>query len=223
MYVGQSIDISRRFAQHFRLLKRGANPCPELQAAFNRDGAEAFERRIVEECDAHALDAAEQRHLDAGFASGLLYNNATRAGWPPAGHQHSEAAREAAGIRRKAHFATHDGKARLLKALSSRSPEWREGVAARGRTWRLNDAFVRRHNEAMSARSESPEWRARMSERNERLKSDPAWQRAVADGHRTDAARANHGNATRAFWDRLRADPAAMAEHKRRISEGRRR
>lgn len=66
-YIGQTIDIGERRADHFRRLKKGMHPNPKLQAVFNKWGMPEF--HIIEECEEEELDEREQFYLD------LLFNN----------------------------------------------------------------------------------------------------------------------------------------------------
>ena len=58
-YIGQSIDIRKRFYQHKYLLRN--NKCKNLkfQNAWNKYGEESFEFQIIEECRQEKLDERE--------------------------------------------------------------------------------------------------------------------------------------------------------------------
>lgn len=80
-YIGSSVHISGRWADHLSRLRRGIHHCAALQAAWNLDGPEAFGWQILEtieqRCD---LIPAEQRWLDD---TSLAYNASRRAGGGP--------------------------------------------------------------------------------------------------------------------------------------------
>lgn len=132
----------------------------------------------------------------------------------------SAAARAAMSEAQTRRYSTPDGMLGHREAMAKRPRQFMEAVAARGRGWRANEAFVARHDEAMSRRSQDPEWRARMAEKNKAMAGDPSWREATTAGHRTTEARENHGRATALFWERLRADPVAYASHVAKIKAG---
>jgi len=221
-YGGQSIDIDRRIRQHLAKLRRGRSDCRKLQAAYDKHGEAAFVGVVLEVCERGQLDAVEQKYLDGGFAADVLYNNATRAGWPPAGHAWSEDSRANRAEAQRERLADPEGRARYRAGMAKRPASWREQLVARGRAWRSNATAVERHDLAMAARSEDPAWQQMMRERNARLAADPDWKAKVSAAHSTPAAKKNHGAATKRFWDRIKADPAAYEAMKEKIRAGRR-
>jgi predicted GIY-YIG superfamily endonuclease len=81
MYVGSTPDVDRRWEQHRGALDRGSHPSDQLQAAWLRYGAEAFELIILEQVeDDDALAQAEQRWVDRYSAEDLhhIYNGQAR-------------------------------------------------------------------------------------------------------------------------------------------------
>ena len=188
-YGGQSIDIPRRVRQHWRQLARRASPFRRLQEDYDTHGPDAFTSIVLEACPPEALDAREQAYLDAGFAVGAVYNNATRAGWPPKGHRWSDESRVACGERMTARVATTEGHQRLVEGLAKRSPEWREKAASRFRGWTSDPERVSQHREAMAARSANKEWKADRQRRNREMAADPAWRAAIKAGQGSDGKR----------------------------------
>jgi group I intron endonuclease len=63
IYIGQTINLERRRYLHFWQLRRGIHPNPHLQAAWNRDGRESFEFRILECIQEGMLDIREQEWI----------------------------------------------------------------------------------------------------------------------------------------------------------------
>ena len=57
-YVGQSIDIKRRFSQHRR------KPPNQMLEDFERHGVDAFKFEILEECAANELDKKETAYMN---------------------------------------------------------------------------------------------------------------------------------------------------------------
>ena len=63
-YYGSSSNISKRFAQHLKTLRRGTHHNIHLQRAWIKYGEDAFAFEIVEECDMDVLLEIEQKYLD---------------------------------------------------------------------------------------------------------------------------------------------------------------
>ena len=59
VYVGQSIDIRRRWTEHLLTLKRGKHFNKHLQGAYAKYGKDSFIFTIVEECERKQLDDRE--------------------------------------------------------------------------------------------------------------------------------------------------------------------
>lgn len=58
-YIGQSIDVYRRWIQHNSELKRGKHSNEYLQFSWNKYGEDAFEFHILEECSEEKLNERE--------------------------------------------------------------------------------------------------------------------------------------------------------------------
>ena len=59
VYIGQSIDIQRRFSDHIRSLKNGCHFNEHLQASYNKYGPEAFVFEVECICQKEELDDLE--------------------------------------------------------------------------------------------------------------------------------------------------------------------
>jgi len=81
-YIGSSINISRRFEQHKKALKRGNHINRHLQYAWNLYGEESFIFSILLICDRNNLVMYEQAAIDALNPE---YNVAKNAGSPNLG------------------------------------------------------------------------------------------------------------------------------------------
>ena len=55
VYVGQSIDIKRRWKEHLATLKQGKHFNKHLQGAYTKYGKESLIFTIVEECERNQL------------------------------------------------------------------------------------------------------------------------------------------------------------------------
>lgn len=64
IYIGQSIDISRRFQDHKRLLHKGKDNCVILQKAVDKYGMDNFEFFVLEECQDSILDDREIYYIN---------------------------------------------------------------------------------------------------------------------------------------------------------------
>ena len=116
-YVGQSQNVKKRIAEHFRLLRHGKHINGKLQNAFNKYGEENFKWELEVVCkDYNDLDAIEEAFItgEAVFAEKSFYNIANFAKAPMRGKQHTPE------IRAKI------SKNRRLCAFDYSSPEYRE-------------------------------------------------------------------------------------------------
>ena len=65
-YIGQTINFSKRFNEHKRMLMKDNHPNKHLQSAWNKYGSNNFVFLILEQCDFNKtiLDQAEQFWID---------------------------------------------------------------------------------------------------------------------------------------------------------------
>lgn len=68
-YVGQSVDIKKRWLVHKRELRLGVHHARYLQNAWTKYGEWAFTFEVAEECDASLLTEREQWFLDRSRAA----------------------------------------------------------------------------------------------------------------------------------------------------------
>lgn len=59
VYIGQSVDIQRRFSEHIRMLDNKCHYNKHLQASYNKYGKDVFLYEVLCVCDATELDAIE--------------------------------------------------------------------------------------------------------------------------------------------------------------------
>lgn len=74
IYIGSAINLSRRFSEHFRMLKRGKHENDHLQKSWNKHGHENFEFVIEEVCLADDAVVREQFYLDR-YREGVGWDN----------------------------------------------------------------------------------------------------------------------------------------------------
>lgn len=74
IYLGQAMDIHKRWQSHVNNLKRNRHANAHLQAAWNENGAGAFKFSVLENCTTEILTEREQHYLDAYIPLGFCYN-----------------------------------------------------------------------------------------------------------------------------------------------------
>lgn len=81
IYIGSSIDCSRRFSEHIGRLKRGVHVNAKLQSAWNKYGNELFEFEVLfNVLNRVDLEKIEQHFLDEYMAVISGYNLSPTAG-----------------------------------------------------------------------------------------------------------------------------------------------
>lgn len=65
-YVGQSVNIRKRWVQHRSRLALGRASAQALQKAWDEHGPDGFDFVILEECHVDALDERERFHMGKG-------------------------------------------------------------------------------------------------------------------------------------------------------------
>lgn len=119
-YVGQSQDVKKRIAEHFRLLRGNKHINSKLQRAYNKYGRDQFTWSLEVICENTAdLDAVEEAFLKkvAEFDQPNFFNIADFSKAPMRGKNHSEEVR--ARIRAGRRAATFDyGSEPYRKSLS---------------------------------------------------------------------------------------------------------
>lgn len=198
-YVGQSIDVNRRWGQHRSALQHDRHHSDYLQKAWVKHGADAFAFELLEECDPNDLTAQEQVWMDRQPA---LFNSAPAAG-------------SVRGIKRSAQtraLMVESSKSRPPKSAETRAaiaatlsgrklpPERvaRMAAAARGRTHsdetkaRLREAALTRtaawgeeERSRIAASGWTPERRATQSQRLTGVTHSPELRAAISEGRRT--------------------------------------
>lgn len=156
MYVGQSINVTRRLADHFKLLRAGRHHCIALQRAFVKYGAEAFRAEILEKCMAADLTEREQFWMDCGKLADGIYNMAPAAGSPRGIKRSPETLLKSSLARRGAKMSEE---AKRAMSAAQSTPEMRE--------------LHRKHGLSQSERLTSPENRAKLLAANLGSKRSP--------------------------------------------------
>ena len=95
-YIGQSVDVYRRWEQHRRDLQTGAHVSSRLQIFWNTHEGRGFDFRIVELCQRHELVAREQFHIDA---AGEFLLNVNKTATPSVGADWTDEERRISMVR----------------------------------------------------------------------------------------------------------------------------
>lgn len=74
VYVGQSIDIDKRWDDHIRCLNKNEHCNRLLQNDWNKFGKSAFEFSIIKECSKDKLDDLEKNYIYKYKKFGKVYN-----------------------------------------------------------------------------------------------------------------------------------------------------
>lgn len=148
-YIGSSIDVRRRLASHYAILRRGLHVNQYLQAAWNKYGAGEFQSFLLERCASESLSVAEARHLQASN----LFNVCASVGLPPSrkGAHLSESAKQKLRT------------ANLGKRYGPRRPESRLKSSLSNKGRKRAAWFGPHMSKVLTGRSLSPEHRAAIS------------------------------------------------------------
>jgi len=154
-YIGRSVHIERRWAEHRKKLLLGNHRNPIMQGAWNKHGEASFKFEIVEILGRNELQQREQELLDELFAHGKPFN-LRRDACGGADHtpeaiekmsaRRSQANAEMWKERRESGWKMSDEQRALLSAAASgreqseeakrkRSESMRQSLNARGGQW----------------------------------------------------------------------------------------
>lgn len=91
IYIGSSVNIRKRWAEHLRGLNNNKHPNSRIQNAWNLHGADSFKFEVIELCDRIDLLLREQSWLDNLLP---FYNIARDAAAPMRGRKTTEETKE---------------------------------------------------------------------------------------------------------------------------------
>ena len=118
-YVGQSVNLRYRRAQHFGLLRNGSHYNDHLQAAFTKYGITVFTWQLLEECAPEMLDTRERAWIEYyGATNASCGYNSSSGGQARQKHSTAARAKMSASRRGKKHTAEHSAK--IAAALAGR-------------------------------------------------------------------------------------------------------
>lgn len=73
-YIGQSIDMEKRWKSHISMLNRNKHHSIKLQSSWNKHGEKSFIFDIVEECEITELNNHEKFYIEKYYAKDSGYN-----------------------------------------------------------------------------------------------------------------------------------------------------
>jgi group I intron endonuclease len=146
-YIGQAINLNRRWVHHKSLLRRGTHRNQFLQKAFVKYGETSFVYEVLILCSPGELTEHEQRILDT-YSPRQVYNVHKRCVSSRLGVRHSDETRAKIG-------AGNEGK-KLL------SEEARARISA-AQAWKRTEEGRRRLSEAQLGKTHSAEARKKIS------------------------------------------------------------
>ena len=170
-YIGSSVDIKKRWAQHKSRLKSGTHGNQHLQRAWQKYGEKNFEFEIICSCAEDETIELEQFFLDTRHPE---YNIAQCAETPFLGMYHTDEARRKMSESGKGHIVSAETRRKISETHKNPSEETRRKIseAGKGRVpWNkgknlppLSAETRRKLSEAHKGKHPSEETRRKMSE-----------------------------------------------------------
>lgn len=93
VYIGQTLNIKKRWGDHKSSLNRNKHKNPHLQAAWNKYGEKAFKFQVLEYCSTERLDEREKHFIALYKNRGIAYNFSSGGINGLQGHVHGEQTR----------------------------------------------------------------------------------------------------------------------------------
>jgi group I intron endonuclease len=157
VYVGQSRNVKKRWAEHKRGLRKGTHENDKLQKAYNKYGDKSFVYEVIETCSIEELNEKEifwcneLQALDRNKG----YNLGEAGGQPMLGRHHTLKSRKKMSEYRKIHSIgkgngfygkkhTKETLAKISKALKGKVSGERNGMF--GKCGELNPFFGKHHS-----------------------------------------------------------------------------
>lgn len=150
-YIGSSICIAARWAQHRHHLRKGTHHSAHLQNAWRKYGESRFDFVILEECPTESLIELEAQYLDTKPE----YNFGTDPQAPWRGRKHSEASKAKMSASRRGRTLTEEHKAKTSQTLKGRkkTPQHaaKIGIVKRKPVVRISDDGDRKLYDSLAA------------------------------------------------------------------------
>ena len=152
VYVGQAVNIKRRFYDHFRELRAGNHKCKHFQSAFKKYGEDVFFSSVIEKCSNELLTEREQYWMDFyGYKN--TYNTAPAAGSTIGIKQTPETCAKISASKMGNHNRTGIKHTKAARAK----------ISAAGKGRKYTAETIAKRAAANTGQKRSPEARARMS------------------------------------------------------------
>lgn len=117
-YVGQALDVSKRFRQHKAMLRGGKHRNKHLQHAYDLYGEKAFAFVVLEACSPDALNVKEQEWIMRKDSFRAGYND-TAGGGGVLGFKKSDEERQKMSEARRGHIVSEATKAKISESHKS--------------------------------------------------------------------------------------------------------
>jgi group I intron endonuclease len=178
-YIGQAVNLSKRWREHKNKLRRETHSNSHLQSAWNKYGETTFIFEVIEYCSADKLDESEQVFLDRYVGSEDCYNTSKYATAAMRGLNHTEESRRKMSEGRKGNkfslgrYPSEETRQKMSEsrkgnknAIGHRHSEesWRKMREARKRQPPMSEETRRKIGEAHRGRKHSDEARHKISE-----------------------------------------------------------
>ncbi len=165
-YVGSSIRLKKRWAEHLKDLAGGDHHAKALQRAWNKYGADAFVFSVLEFCGREILIEREQHHLDQGAHYNTCKFAASMLGVSPSAETRAKLSEKLKG-----RIFTDEHRKKISDALNEKI---RNG-------WSAPIESIRRSAEKRRGRKASSETRAKQSLKRKGKRSLPVGYRHSAE------------------------------------------
>lgn len=233
VYIGSSVQTSKRWYQHRYALNHGTHHAVFLQRAWTKHGPDAFRFRVLEECSRDEMLDKEQEYLDAFRPH---FNTCIKAG-SPLGLKQSPETRER---NRQAHLgkpfspehraaisaarkASPRAAEQLLAARAARTAESHEKGHRKLRGKARPADVIEKMRAALTGRALSAEHRAKLSEVRRGEKRSETAREAIAAGNRSvNKATKLRGRARPAETRSKISQSLRASERHRAVAEARR-
>lgn len=181
-YIGSSVWIRKRWAEHIHSLRQGKHHSPKLQSHYNKYGEDDLVFSIIATCDANDLIRQEQFFLDA-------YNpwfNVLQTAYSCLGMKLSEEAKAKISESNRRRTVRDETKRKISEANTGRRPNQatRDKMSASGKGKRFSEEHKKKISEALKGREFSEETKQRMREgRKDRVITDET-RRKLSESHK---------------------------------------
>ncbi len=217
-YVGQAIDIDRRWKHHQHRLRAGKHDSRKLQNSFNKHRESAFEYAVICECQPDDLVALEQLHMDRLCACSRGYNMSPVAGGSNRGIRRSNETKARMSASAKAAKSTPEARRKMsavFKVVFS-TPEQKAKRASQAKASWSNPETRKRMVDGILASKSTPEARTRHVAAQRATFATPESKakrsRSAVASHSRPEVRQRHTAAAVVSWSNPVAKAARIAK-----------